>query len=70
LIFQSLSGELFGNSRNRGGAKSRERSMQFAMGLASRIFIPDWVFAGFNETILSAAQVSISALFLEQSAAA
>jgi len=44
--------------------------MQFATGLASRIFIPDWVFAGFDETILSAAPVSISALFLEQRAVA
>ncbi len=70
MIFQNLSGEMFGNSRNRGGAKSREQSMQFATDLASRIFIPDWVFVAFDEAILSAAQVSICALFLEQSAAA
>ena len=54
---------MFGNSRNRAAAKSGEQSMQSAMDLANRIFIPVWAFDVFDETISSVTPVSVSGWF-------
>ena len=54
---------MFGNSRNRAGAKSGEQLMQSEMDLANRIFIPAWAFDVFVETISSVAPVSASGWF-------
>jgi hypothetical protein len=61
---------MFGNSRNRAGAKWREQSIQSWKALGSRIFIQAWAFAAFGTTILNAGQASISVWFFAPARAA
>jgi hypothetical protein len=70
LIFQNLFGGMFGNYRERDGAKSRARSMPFATVLEDHIFIPAWGFGVYGKTILNAVPGSPSGLFFGRRKAA